>query len=920
MDIYGRPSGIAAGGIIVGDLDVLGNVSVEGDLDVSGTLTADTLVVRESIETKDHLIHLGLDNPADVSNMGTFWEYNDGGRRYGGLIRDRESKQVKLFTGAMVKPTATSGISALSGGNLRSDLIENIQLQTDVVIHNSPSTPGQGFGAYAQNGELTYIRQDNRVSNTLGAKIQSRSSLGYNGMLYRSSNGTLTVPTATNAGNELMGLDVLGYDGNEFKFASNITTLATENWTPSAHGSSVNLTYIPNGTTLLAQGLKVSSNGFEVGMPGTGYTLPFTRGTINQTLVSNASGQATWQSPSSAPTIGDALIQLDQPSSYTNRVDRFNRTILPDAFNATYALVAGVFTQRPVYAEHLDLWIVHANSGGIGAILHSADTVSWSVAVLPDLPTAGYCSYSKEKKLCVWMGFNIALTQTTVSRSTDGITWTAPTTIAQVCNIAEPATYIARYDRFYQPCNTGAFALIVSSDWITFTTIGIPRKIFDMVYNERVITTTGDSGGLYSLDGTTFTPSNLPSSQHSISYNNDLDIFHFISTSNLYWHSKDGITWTNVPNATVGLPNGIINHHYIPELQCTIASTATALYYAMGHPSAINQFRGPIITTGTSGNYLTKEGFYYDKMRGALGINTTVGYHVGTVAAALSLSEFASGTELDINSRAGFDGQVRFKNNGVPQFDLFCSAGGTFAMVNNLHSPSPRFVYSVNPTTSRTTINADLALKGSLEMDQVATPVITGTSGFIFNSADRPKWLPWGIKYTNDLSGVPLANPVCYAEAHMQSNFDAIIFTNAVEWRPVVNVGTPFVFGLTNLSKYGAWTIVGNSIKFNALANPDRVLKCKIDVCLSAINEDGKDSEQRDFGIFTGNPITLRESSRQTMAVGAGREYPKAISMTCFAAVFPNHNIQIQVRNPMGDNRRTTVKDMTVSIMEISDG
>lgn len=123
MNFLGQPEGLAAGGEIDGDLDINGDVIIDGDLDVTGTITATTIIVENDLQIVDPLIGMGLGNVADNLNLGLYWQYVNAGSKYGGFIRDRTTKLVRLFKDAASVPTTSTAISSLTKADIEVDRI-----------------------------------------------------------------------------------------------------------------------------------------------------------------------------------------------------------------------------------------------------------------------------------------------------------------------------------------------------------------------------------------------------------------------------------------------------------------------------------------------------------------------------------------------------------------------------------------------------------------------------------------------------------------------------------------------------------------------------------------------------------------------------------------------------------------------------
>lgn len=172
MNIYGRSTGGEFDGNLPGDLIVGGDGQVNGDFDVAGELRADTIISRVSLEVKDPLIECGVDNPADMLNLGLKWSYNDGIQRWGGMVRDRTTKRIVLFKDSLSKPTPATDLASFSRADIDADGVYGRTLNASASID---STGGVIIG----QGALNY-KWNIRVSNVgfLNDLLTIRSSLG----------------------------------------------------------------------------------------------------------------------------------------------------------------------------------------------------------------------------------------------------------------------------------------------------------------------------------------------------------------------------------------------------------------------------------------------------------------------------------------------------------------------------------------------------------------------------------------------------------------------------------------------------------------------------------------------------------------------------------------------------------------------
>ena len=93
---------------------------------MADTLVTQNLVVVDEVETKDATILMGLDNPSDNVNLGIIEEFNDGVRKYSGLLRDRVTKRQYLIENSPIRPDTTTNINILPRGNLVVDQLDSI--------------------------------------------------------------------------------------------------------------------------------------------------------------------------------------------------------------------------------------------------------------------------------------------------------------------------------------------------------------------------------------------------------------------------------------------------------------------------------------------------------------------------------------------------------------------------------------------------------------------------------------------------------------------------------------------------------------------------------------------------------------------------------------------------------------------------
>ncbi len=300
-DIYGNPdgAGLAFGGTIEGDLEVKGDGEFE-NLNVLDTLTTDVLISRETVETKDTLLHLGVDNVADVSNLGTYWEYDNGGKKYGGLVRSAGQKKAYLFKDETVKPTPSS-------------IIVNYPRE-DLVLNNLESK-----NTHAQNNVTVGDETDNGrvvlLNSGFSQFFRYESVTGGVGFETFKARGDKATPLTVLGGDVLSTNIANGHDGTSFVQTGRNSYVANENFSAGNNGTRYELEITPNGTATKKKYLELTGAHLAIGdvAGSTDYKLPTTRGTLNQVLKTDASGGVSWVN-------ADAINPFDQSLNTTDDV------------------------------------------------------------------------------------------------------------------------------------------------------------------------------------------------------------------------------------------------------------------------------------------------------------------------------------------------------------------------------------------------------------------------------------------------------------------------------------------------------------------------------------------------------------------------------------------------------------------------
>ena len=79
---------------VVNDASVGGNLTVDGNLEVNGTLT---YIDSTTVTIGDNMLKLANTNIADTVDTGFYVQYNDGAKKFAGLVRDATDGSFHLF-------------------------------------------------------------------------------------------------------------------------------------------------------------------------------------------------------------------------------------------------------------------------------------------------------------------------------------------------------------------------------------------------------------------------------------------------------------------------------------------------------------------------------------------------------------------------------------------------------------------------------------------------------------------------------------------------------------------------------------------------------------------------------------------------------------------------------------------------------
>jgi hypothetical protein len=231
-----------------GALIVEGGVGIEKNLNVGGSLTVNgtiTTVNTVDLVVKDKFIGLGLNNPADTSDLGIWMEYDDGVIKYAGLFRDNsDSDKFKLFDGVLNSvDNLKGGANTITTAPVPLATLDVNKLEANYGLVTAPSITFVG-----DDDTGIFRNADDNLGIATGGTLKVEVEVGATNFRNLSS-GLNLYPHGVAAGNttELRFLELAANGSNYVGFkAPDAIGVANPIWTlPDAHA-------VSNGQALTA--------------------------------------------------------------------------------------------------------------------------------------------------------------------------------------------------------------------------------------------------------------------------------------------------------------------------------------------------------------------------------------------------------------------------------------------------------------------------------------------------------------------------------------------------------------------------------------------------------------------------------------------------------------------------------------------
>lgn len=378
---------------VAGGLGVVGNMNVGGNVSITGTITltgSGNTVSTDSLAVANAILFLANGNSTDSLDVGLVGQYQQGGDKYFGFIRDQSDNNIKIFQDLATRPANTTNFASVNFANTRVGVLHasNTTITTSPVTGALIVTGGAGIAGGIWAGGA--IRTDDTTTST------STSS----GALI--VNGGVGVAGAINAGGALQAASIQNTAiGSGTPNSGAFTTLTASGAVTVTSGTAA--TSHTSGAAVVTGGLGVSGAIF-------GNTTLRANGAVTFASTLDVTSTATF---SGDVSVGGSLIANEivegvtdvSASTNTYNCDYNNGNI----FYATTAPTSGDFT--------LALTNVPTTNGRV-----TSATLILPQGATARRPSANAISINGTSTLVNWTGGNTSFTPT--ASKTDIFTFT----------------------------------------------------------------------------------------------------------------------------------------------------------------------------------------------------------------------------------------------------------------------------------------------------------------------------------------------------------------------------------------------------------------------------------------------------------------------------------------------------------------
>jgi hypothetical protein len=185
-------------------------LSVNGDLNVSGNtyVSGSTFIVSASnISTIDPLIYIGMENPANINDLGIVGSFTSSSYQHTGIVRDHSDGVWKLFSGVTTEPTniinfASAVYDTLKVGGLQiTSSAQVVNLNAD--LFGGITSSSYALKSYVDTQNSNYYSSAQAYANTASLNAYNAASAYTQSGSW--SNTNASVRYSANTGGTLIG-------------------------------------------------------------------------------------------------------------------------------------------------------------------------------------------------------------------------------------------------------------------------------------------------------------------------------------------------------------------------------------------------------------------------------------------------------------------------------------------------------------------------------------------------------------------------------------------------------------------------------------------------------------------------------------------------------------------------------------------
>ena len=165
---------------INGGLGLVGNMNVGGNVAITGTITltgSGNTVSTDSLAVANAILFLANGSTTDSLDVGLVGQYNQGGDKYFGFVRDQSDNNIKIFQDLATRPANTTNFASVNYANTRVGVLH----ASNTAAASNPSTGALIVGGGAGINGGIWAGGSIRTDDTTASSSTSTGALIING-------------------------------------------------------------------------------------------------------------------------------------------------------------------------------------------------------------------------------------------------------------------------------------------------------------------------------------------------------------------------------------------------------------------------------------------------------------------------------------------------------------------------------------------------------------------------------------------------------------------------------------------------------------------------------------------------------------------------------------------------------------------